>query len=307
MNYAFYKAAFFAVLSGVLHGTLGFFGVQLQRHGLGLIELLWWRFLFASVIVAAILYFQKTRIVFSQDSATIFLIASIFYGSASALYFSAANFLGTGLAMVLVFCYPVVVVTLLWSFENYRPSLSIIAILLLTIVGLILLIDLNNIQISTQGILMGLFCALLFGTYFYLSQKYFAHLSVWSVTFWICFGNFTAFTLIFVQQGDFSYKMNFNIFAHLLGISTISTLLPIYLIFKSLDHLNATQASLLSVSKPVVTLLIGSYFLNELISIYQLIGTFFIITSVLLILQEKKMLTHNNYTNLKDSERIQLD
>jgi drug/metabolite transporter (DMT)-like permease len=135
---------------------------------------------------------------------------------------------------------------------------------------------------------LGVFCAAFFGIYFYLSQKYVSRLHIWSGTFWICLGNFAAFTLLLLKQSSLSFRFDLHILTYLLGIAIFSTLLPIYLVFKSLDHLNVTQASLLAVFEPIVTVLLGCMTLGENISHYQTVGIFLIISSVLLIQKDKK-------------------
>lgn len=284
----FKTASLFAILSGALYGTLGLFGVLLQESGLSIFQFLWGRFFIATLLILPILLYLKQPITWNRSSAAVFLSALLFYSSATCLFFYAVPLLGTGLAMVLFFTYPASVIIIESVMERKLPSLSTTFALLLVLAGLPLLIDKEAYEMSVEGIFLGLLSAALYAAYFYISQHYVANMSILTGTFWICLGNLVAYTIPLLLLDMTLPYLSGEMVLPLFGIAFLSTILPLYFIFKSLNYLNATQASLLSVAEPVVTVLLGYLFLAESINALQLTGTLLILASVLMLKQDKQ-------------------
>lgn len=284
----FTKAVGFAILSGALYGTLGLFGVILQESGLSIFQFLWGRFFLATVILLPILAYIKQPIVWNRSSLYVLLSALLFYSTTTSFFFYAIQYLGTGLAMVLFFTHPASVIAIESVVERKLPSLSTILALLLVLAGLPLLIDWQAFDVSINGLILGLLSAVSFAIYFYVSQAYVANMSVITGTFWICLGNLIAYTALLLFEGTSLPLYEVETFLPMVGIALVATILPLYFVFKSLNYLSATQASLLSVAEPTVTLLIGYFFLEEMINPLQFFGIFLILASVLLLKQDKE-------------------
>ena len=100
-------------MSGILYGSIGYFGTRLLEEGLTVPDFLLWRFSFS-----VILLFPVTLLIWIKDKKAknylalllIFILGIILSGLCSALYFEAGKTIGTGLAMVISFTYPLFVV-----------------------------------------------------------------------------------------------------------------------------------------------------------------------------------------------------
>lgn len=77
---------FFTAMSGILYGSIGYFGTRLLEEGLTVPDFLLWRFSFS-----VILLFPVTLLIWIKDK-------------------KAGKTIGTGLAMVISFTYPLFVV-----------------------------------------------------------------------------------------------------------------------------------------------------------------------------------------------------
>jgi drug/metabolite transporter (DMT)-like permease len=72
-----------AILSGAFYGTLGFFGVSLLQEGYTLTNFLFWRFLFAVILLFPFLNVkQHWQGVFSKYGMVITVVSGIFYATA---------------------------------------------------------------------------------------------------------------------------------------------------------------------------------------------------------------------------------
>lgn len=281
---------FLASLSGGLYGTLGLFGVYLLREGLELNDFLFWRFLLAVLILLPFLNKkQQWNDISSKKGLTAIGISSIFYASSTSFYFYAIEYIGSGLAMVLFYCYPVFVVLLDWLHGKNKPGQATIKGLVIVLLGTLLLSDPRHWNLRIEGIGWGLFCAFGFGVYFYGSQRAVKKLSVMSSTFCICFGNFLTFSLIMLWNRQVSLPKTAWAIGNIAGLAILSTVLPIYLVYVALKTINSTKASVLSVFEPIVTIILGIIFLHEAISPIQYAGVIVILFGVYMVQRCKKV------------------
>jgi drug/metabolite transporter (DMT)-like permease len=68
-----------------------------------------------------------------------------------------------------------------------------------------------------------------------------------------------------------------------LGLAIFSTVIPSFLMNKGISSIGASRAAIMGSVGPVVTLFLGAWFLNEIITTTQLIGTVLIIGGVSLV------------------------
>jgi len=278
-----------AILSGALYGTLGLFGVYLLQAGLEINEFLFWRFLLAVVVLVPFLNTkQHWRDIVSKKGLLTIGISSIFYASATSFYFFAIKYIGSGLAMVLFYCYPIFVVLLDWLYGKNAPSSVILKGLAIVLVGVLFLSDPSNWHLSLEGIGWGLFCAFAFGVYFYSSQRAIKSLLVLSGTFCICLGNFIVFSLLVAYKGTVHLPTTAWVIGNISGLAILATVLPIYLVYVAMRTINSTKASILSVFEPIVTIILGIIFLQEKITIAQYIGVIIILGGVFIVQSCKK-------------------
>jgi drug/metabolite transporter (DMT)-like permease len=270
-----------ACLSGALYGTLGLFGANLMKEGMSISQMSFIRFLTSIVMLLPIIFLAREKIKLNKNALYTMMASGMFYTTATTFYFLSIEKIGTGLAMVLYFLYPLPVAILEYAIDGVKQTRVYKTAVFIVLVGIIFLtnfsINMNNIA----GIGYGVICATLFAFYFYITQKHVKHLPLWTGTFWVCIGNLIGFTasVIAYDRGlpDLNYTMTFDI----LGISLLATVLPIYMVYRSMNYISPSVASLLSVFEPVVTIILGVLFLQESLGIYQIIGVIIILSGVL--------------------------
>lgn len=278
-----------AILSGAFYGTLGLFGVYLLQEGLGISDFLFWRFLISVVVLLPFLTSkQHWRDIFSKPGLIIIGISSIFYASSTSFYFYAIEYMGSGLAMVLFYCYPIFVVLLDWLHGKNHPSNVVLKGLAIVLIGMLFLSDPHQWNLSAQGIGWGILCAFGFAVYFYTSQRAVKGLSITSGTFCICIGNFLIFGLLVLHNGTLYIPTTAWVMGNMAGIAIFATVLPIYLVYVALRTIDGTKASILSVFEPIVTIVLGIIFLHEKIALPQYIGVVIILGGVYIVQSCKK-------------------
>src|ERR1700704_3613667 len=103
----------FAILSGLLYGLLGYFGMVLIRSGLSPFNLSFWRF-FLSLVFLWVIFISQPMKNLSNFKEHIKAVAcgALFYSGPSTLFFIASQYIGTGQSMVIFFSFPAFVMVL---------------------------------------------------------------------------------------------------------------------------------------------------------------------------------------------------
>ena len=279
-----HRGSLYAILSGFLYGFVGYFGVSAIRSSLSVTNMLFWRFFIASLVIALTLLFQANPQKLSRkDLCITFINGAIFYGFSTMLYFFACPYIGSGLAMVIFFTYPPMVMLLNHFFYGqYIPRIYYFAIVIITC-GMPLFIDTKEVQFDVFGIILSLLSALLYAGYM-VSSKKISTFSPLISTLMVCLG--CMLTNLFLSLGNHSLSIpsTIPIWLDLLGISILSTAAPILLLLYGLNYISAEKTAILSVLEPVFVLIFGVTLLGEPMKPRYIIGVIIVLAGALLTL-----------------------
>ena len=282
------KGELYAAISGLMYGLIGYFGIHIINAGNSVENMTFWR-CFTSAIIAAITMLPKHKSidVNKRDLFIIFIYGAIFYGPCSILFFYSSNYIGTGLAMVIFFTYPAIVVII--NKFLYKTNISGIYYASITIIfiGMLFIADLGNIKLSITGIILGLFSAVVYGCYIAASQNV-KDVDPIVSTCIVSLG--CAFTgIIFVIfNGTFSIPHEISTWVNIVGMALISTALPILLLLEAMKYISSTKASILSVLEPLFVVIFGVILLDEQISLAEGCGVVIVLAGAMLALRCKK-------------------
>ncbi len=270
-------------LSGVTFGTIGYFGTKLFEAGFSGSQMLFWRFVLAAIFILPFIRLPRHANISVKALAICFLLGCAFYSLSTYCFFLAIPHIGSGIAMVIFYLFPLLVALMNWAIDKRRLSLTEILTLVLIIPGIILLSISDNIEFNTIGILLGFGSALFYGIYFYTSQKIGQGIPSLLASLMVCLGNAFFFSMICLYDHNFHIPQTPLIWFQCIGFAFIGTVLPLWLLFYGLKKVNITKAALVSVLEPVSTVLIGVLALAETLSGHQIFGMFIILSAALLV------------------------
>ncbi|WP_172468421.1 DMT family transporter [Legionella gratiana] len=282
-----YRGSTYAILSGFLYSFIGYFGLSAINGHLSASTMLFWRFLISSIII---LFIMLPNIKSSRDSYKnmfiAFLTGVFFYGISTWLYFLASLYIGSGLAMVIFFTYPVVIMLLNYFFYGQLiPQIYYLAILII-LSGMVLMVDLDA-SFNFWGMVLAIASAFFYACYIIGSKQ--NVLSPNMSTFMVCLG--CTVTSFFVSFFDHSFVIptSFTVWYHLLGIAIIATVIPILLLLYSLKYISSEKASILSVLEPVFVVIFGVLLLDEKVQLWGVVGIVLVLAGALITLFSHKI------------------
>lgn len=285
------QATLLVTLSAILYGFLGSLGTEVLKQHFSIPSMLFWRFFIATIWMLLWFAFNKKEKLFVITNRAVFLkaciLSAIFYAGPSLFYFFASQRIGTGLAMVIFFTYPLFVVALTWLLDRHAISKHTAIALMAIVIGM-LFIKGGYISVTNKlGIVFALVAALFYGIYIYASKKIVTDISAVKMTLLVCFSCTVVYFFIATIGHSFNYPTTLKSWFYICSLGIISTAVPIQLLLVGLRYIHPNKVSILSVLEPFVTLLIGVIILHEATSLLQTVGAAIILFSVVFVQFEK--------------------
>lgn len=284
----------FTVLSALLYGSIGFFGSSLRQQGLSVLDLCLWRFAASAVLLLPFMSFFIVKIGSTasaiKNACMVFALGAIFYSTSTYFYFAASQSLGTGLAMIIFFTYPIYVV-MIESFQKKAiPSAKIWIAISLIVVGCVLISCNKSVHFDQLGLCLGLISAFAYSMYVASSKHVAQSMHPIFATFLVCLGNAAAFfiaSIFFQNKSDFIPSYASISWVYILLFAIFGTVLPVLLLLKGMKLISSSEAAIISVLEPVVVLAIGYLMLNEPLTAIQIFGSILILCSALTIVARR--------------------
>jgi len=280
----------FAIAGVVLFSSKAVMVKLAYAYAIDSITLLFFRMLFAVPIYVAIV-FRKTNktknSVTFKDYLWVVAFGVLGYYLASLFDFIGLNYIKAGLERIILFCYPTLVVLFSWLFFRRKPNRAQLFAIVITYMG-IALIFWTEIGVSGATVLWG-------GFLVFLSAVTYALYLVGSGWLIPKFGvlKFTSYAMIvasccvFIHYGFTGNKalMDFPWEVYALGfaMAIFATVLPSFLVSAAIAKLGASTFSIFGSIGPISTLLLAFVFLNEEITLVQILGMIVVLVGVSLV------------------------
>jgi drug/metabolite transporter (DMT)-like permease len=297
-----HRGSLYAILSGLLYGFVGYFGVSAINESISVTNMLFWRFLIASLIIVFIIIFQLKRIPYARkDMVTAFMNGAVFYGLSSMIYFYACPYIGSGLAMVIFFTYPAMIMLLnYFLYGNKIPTVYYFSVVIF-VGGMCLFVDINEVRFDIIGIVLSIVSAMFYAGYI-VSSKQITALHPYISTLMVCLGCTTTCLFLSLMNHSLIIPSTLHTWANLFGIGIISTTAPILLLLYSLNYISSEKTAILSVLEPVFVLIFGITLLDEPMKLQYVFGVIIVLAGALLTLfSQHKPLGFDNIVSTKKS------
>lgn len=278
------QGSIYAILSGMLYGLVGYFGITLMMD-FSIANSQFWRFLISALFILVIFTKQCLQ---SKDSLMTlfktFCFGGLFYALAACIYFVSSEYIGTGPAMVIFFTYPAMVMLInRILYKNTIPKIYYAAILLVA-AGMTQLVDLNEFTVDMLGIALAILSAFTYACYIVFSKK--INVSPVMSTVTLSLGCAFACLCYSIWDKSFAIPTTGAQWTLVIGFGIITTAIPILLFLESIKKISSEKASILSVTEPLFVVIFGIILLNESIDANKVIGIAAILAGALMTLKK---------------------
>ncbi|CAI8299834.1 MAG: Uncharacterised protein [Flavobacterium sp. SCGC AAA160-P02] len=241
--------------------------------------IVWFRSLFAMIILFAFCKFKKINLKFYDRKTPLpLLISSLFMAVHWITYFYALKLSNVALGMLSLYTFPVITALLEPVFLKTKFNLIHVYLGIIMLIGVFILAPEFSLESSdVKGILFGLFSALCYSIRILilkkLVQNYHGSMLMFYQTFVITI--ILAPILFFMDVSGFQSQL-----PYLLILAIVTTAIGHSLMIHSLKFFSASTATLISGIQPVFGIIIAFIFVNEIPSLNTFWGGLLILSTV---------------------------
>ncbi len=269
------------LVSAISFGLMPIFARYAYAAGVGVGELLFLRFLFASIIMGIFLGLTA-RFTRPDSRKIIFLLAlgGIAYFLQATLYFTSLTYVPVPLVALILYSYPAFVTAGAISLRWERFSKRILASLILAFIGVVLVAN-AGVSFKAIGILLAVGAAITYSIYILAGSRALEGLSGEAAILYVMIGTTISFALSDLVTGSLQFVWQPEGWTWIFLITLVCTCVAATTFFQGLRLVGPARGSILSILEPLTSIIVASILFGERLSVQQWIGGLFIVGAVL--------------------------
>jgi drug/metabolite transporter (DMT)-like permease len=279
----------FGLISATLYGITPIFVYHATDHGADSFGLMCSRYIIAVVVLLVYRMFTTglSKWPTKKLSLKLFLLGAIGLYSNSICMFTAFDYLPSGLAMVLFYFYPILVVIFGWVFFRHVPPKIIWPCLAITLLG----VALSASKLSggqAKGVAIIVFGAFAYAIYSVLAAASMPKTDLISGLILIFGGAGFSFVVVWLlDPPGLPTTMPFvaDVWLPALEIGVVGTIGAMGIFFAGMNLIGASKSAVIQTWEVLVAICSGVFFLNQSFSIRQLFGAVLILSGVIVLLR----------------------
>ena len=273
------------ILAGISYGTNPLFGKALMDSGVPVMVMLFFRYAFAALFLAALMLFKKESFQAKRNNLGLLILLGLFFAGSSITLFCSYEFIPSGLATTLIYLYPVMV-ALMMVFLRIYPGWQTWTAIAVTFVGIVLLsTPSGDVPIRPVGVLLAVGSALCYSFYLVIinRSKRIRNVSEHTLTFYSLVTGAVLFAVIRTVQGGgmLTGIDTLSDWGNLIGLAIIPTMVSMLTIAISSRYIGPTKTAVLGVFEPLTAILIGTLLFGEALTTKMAAGIALCVAAVI--------------------------
>lgn len=258
---------------------------NIQESGLSPLDIGFWRFLIAVPLFWLLIMLWRQPAPQPPLPRRGLLAMGFFLAMAALTAFYGLERIPANTFIVLFYTHPAMVAVFSIFLGDRLPPVGWLA-LALTMVGIALTVPDFSAGLGGDhfvGVMLALLNALVVAVYFILSSKLLrGHTAMGRASAWSLTGTLLVM-LSLVPFRSIEAPQNLNAWANLLGLATVSTVLPVFALNSGIQKVGPARAAIIGTIEPILTLIWTFLFLGEEMRPMQVLGGAFILGSIVLL------------------------
>lgn len=287
-NMSMFKGVANGLASSISFGLIPLFTLPVLAGGMSMDSLICYRFSLAALFIAILMIIRKESFKVSKSDIPLLVLVAIFYDISSMFLLWAYDFLGSGLATILHFTYPILTTIIMMAFFKEKASFPKILAILMAVAGVVLLsIQKGGGDISIAGVAVAVFSGFGYASYMVsinVSAKL-QKLKGLKLTFYVfLIGDlFLIINSYAFGTGIEPVNSGYDIL-NLLLLAFVCTILSNQTLIVSIKNIGSVRASVLGAMEPVTAVIVGLLVFNESLTWKSAIGMLVILAAVVIII-----------------------
>ena len=289
---------FYAAISSASFGFSPLFSLALITAGLGMFDVLSYRWAVAAIVLVIYAICKKKSLRFSsyEELRKIALMSFLRSLTSITLLIGYAN-IASGVASTINFMYPVIVALCMMVFYGEDRAWANVAAIVISIAGVYLMAHGDGLIVQGGDTKLGLICSIIsafsFAAYYILMKKIKADkieavkFSTWMMVF--CAVYFIIGS--FITHGKINIVTDVKSWLNILGLGLWATMVSNFTGVKAVRRIGPTLTSILGALQPLTAVVLGVAFLDEHLSVKTISGISLILVAVFIIIFHQKKIS----------------
>lgn len=302
----FYKGAILSAISALGYALLPVFALFAYRGNISVSTLLFFRFIFAAIILFGYILFKYRKIsIKKKDLLFLFILGGICYNLQARCYFTSVKYIPAALTSLILYTYPMLVTILSAIFDKEQVTLKIGSAIGISFIGLILILGTSFQSLSGLGVILAFGSALVYSIYIVIGNRVLKSteplLATASITLFSSIGVLTSGLLM----KDVGFHFKAGAWLPIMGLVLFSTVLAMLFFFKGMELIGPSRASIISMLEPLFTVILMTLIFRDNLTIFQLVGGFIVLASSILVVKTQTQTQSKEQVSItKDNDYI---
>ncbi len=272
--------------TSVTFGLIPLFTLPLMGKGMVYDSILFYRFLFASMALAAVMLLKKETFRIDLRDLPVFILLAFFYTFSSLFLLCGYGYMGAGVATTLHFTYPVFVTLLMFFlFREKTGWLTWLAIALAVCGVALLSLPESGLSADVKGIIIVLLSAVAYGSYIVgVNKSRVRNMNSRKLAFYVFVFTTVIFGIRNLVTGNLQLPPDPVSYCHLFLLAVLPTVVSNITLVLAVQNIGGTLTSVLGALEPLTAVCIGALVFGEDFTLREGFGILLVLTAVTVII-----------------------
>lgn len=272
--------------TSVTFGLIPLFTLPLIGKGMVYDSILFYRFLFASLALAAVMLVKKETFGIDLRDLPVFILLAFFYTFSSLFLLYGYGYMGAGVATTLHFTYPVFVTLIMFFLFREKTGWLTWLSIALAVCGVALLsLPESGLSADVKGIVIVLLSAVAYGSYIVgVNKSRVRNMNSRKLAFYV----FVFTTIIFgikdMASGSLQLPPDPVSYCNLFFLAVLPTVVSNITLVLAVQNIGGTLTSVLGALEPLTAVCIGALVFGEDFTLREGFGILLVLTAVTVII-----------------------
>ena len=272
--------------TSVTFGLIPLFTLPLIGKGMVYDSILFYRFLFASLALAAVMLVKKETFRIDLRDLPVFILLAFFYTFSSLFLLYGYGYMGAGVATTLHFTYPVFVTLIMFFLFREKTGWLTWLSIALAVCGVALLsLPESGLSADVKGIVIVLLSAVAYGSYIVgVNKSRVRNMNSRKLAFYV----FVFTTIIFgikdMASGSLQLPPDPVSYCNLFFLAVLPTVVSNITLVLAVQNIGGTLTSVLGALEPLTAVCIGALVFGEDFTLREGFGILLVLTAVTVII-----------------------
>ena len=281
-----WKGYLCGIIAAATYGMNPLFALPLYKDGMDTDSVLFFRYLFASIIIGLMIKARGRNFRVSRKDVTPLLVMGFLCALSSLALFVSYSYIEAGIASTILFVYPIFVAVIMALFFKERLTLLTVFCILLALGGIALLYKgENGATLSTTGIGFVMASALAYAIYIVgVNQSRLRQMPTVKLTFYVILLGTFLFLGRLLWKGEIILPTQWYLWGNIVALAALPTAISFMATTKAIQYIGSTPTAILGALEPVTAIFFGVLVFGEVLTPRLCTGILLILIAVTLII-----------------------